>query len=178
MRIDQQAWKNFQQFSRVRFVVKFSLVALLGALFVAVTLGLHTGDAHAQSFASCSNGASTYVVVRGDTLGGIASRYGTNWGSLASYNHIANPNFISVNQVICIPGRGSVSSSGHPVSPTQSAPANNTLTSNSPASSVGYRNVFPYPSCTWWADQRYYQMHGYFVTWTTQSNAWQWTARA
>ena len=39
-------------------------------------------------------------------------------------------------------------------------------------------NVFPYPSCTWWADQRYYQLHGIFVPWHTQANAWQWTDRA
>jgi surface antigen len=39
-------------------------------------------------------------------------------------------------------------------------------------------NVFPYPSCTWWADQRYYQIHGIFVPWHTQANAWQWADRA
>jgi len=158
--------------------VKFSLAALLGVLFVSVTFGLNAWNAHAQSFSSCSGGASTYVVVRGDTLSGIASRYGTNWGSLASYNHIANPNFISVNQIICIPSRGTASRSGNTGSPVQSAPATTTLSYNSPASPVGYRNVFPYGQCTWWADQRYYQLHGFFVPWTTQSDAWQWTARA
>lgn len=40
------------------------------------------------------------------------------------------------------------------------------------------QNVFPYGACTWWADQRYYQLHGIFVPWHTQANAWQWTARA
>lgn len=174
MRIHQHIWKGFQQFSRVRFVGKFSLAALLAALFVSVAFGLNTGDAHAQSFASCPGGASTYVVVRGDTLGGIASRYGTSWGSLATYNHIANPNLIFVNQVICIPARGSVNTG----SPVQNAPATSTLSNSNPASSVGSRNVFPYGQCTWWANQRYYQIHGYFVPWTTQSNAWQWTARA
>ena len=42
----------------------------------------------------------------------------------------------------------------------------------------GYINVFPYGSCTWWANQRYFQLHGIFVPWRIQSNAWQWTARA
>ncbi len=175
MRIYQQVWKRFQQFSRVHFVVKLSMAALLGVFFVSVSFGLNAGNAHAQSFASCSNGASAYVVVRGDTLDGIAARYGTNWGSLASYNHIANPNFISVNQVICIPGRGTVSNSSSPV---QSAPVNSTLSYHSPASAVGNGNPFPYGQCTWWADQRYYQLHGVYVPWTTQSDAWQWTARA
>ncbi len=153
--------------------MKFSLVALLVALFVSVSFGLNAGNAHAQSFSSCPSGASTYVVVRGDTLGGIASRYGTNWGSLASYNHIANPNLIFVNQVLCIPARGSANTG----STVQSAPATSTQ-SYSSAAPVGYGNVFPYGSCTWWANQRYYQFHGVFVPWRTQSDAWEWTARA
>ena len=52
-----------------------------------------------------------------------------------------------------------------------STPTTNTQTQ-------GYINVFPYGSCTWWANQRYFQLHGIFVPWRTQSNAWQWTARA
>lgn len=47
---------------------------------------------------------------------------------------------------------------------------------NMPA--TGSYNWFPYPYCTWWADQRYHQIHGVYVPWRTQSNAWQWTARA
>jgi surface antigen len=40
------------------------------------------------------------------------------------------------------------------------------------------KNFFPYGACTWWADQRYYELHGIFVPWHTQANAWQWAARA
>lgn len=43
---------------------------------------------------------------------------------------------------------------------------------------TGAYNWFPYPWCTWWADHRYHQLHGVYVPWRTQSNAWQWTARA
>ena len=42
----------------------------------------------------------------------------------------------------------------------------------------GTLNLFPYGSCTWWANQRYFQLHGIYVPWRTQSNAWQWTNRA
>lgn len=45
-------------------------------------------------------------------------------------------------------------------------------------SSTGSGNWFPYPSCTWWANQRYQQLHGVYVPWRTQSDAWEWTARA
>ncbi len=39
-------------------------------------------------------------------------------------------------------------------------------------------NQFPWPYCTWWANERYHQLNGVYVPWTTNSNAWQWTARA
>lgn len=47
-----------------------------------------------------------YIVQRGDTLSGIAAKYGTTWQKLASYNGIANPNIINVGQKIVIPGSG------------------------------------------------------------------------
>jgi surface antigen len=39
-------------------------------------------------------------------------------------------------------------------------------------------NAFPYGQCTWWANQRYYQLHGSFVPWRVNANAFQWVARA
>lgn len=49
----------------------------------------------------------TYTVVRGDTLSGIASKYGTTYQKLASYNGISKPNKIYPGQVIKIPGNSS-----------------------------------------------------------------------
>lgn len=46
-----------------------------------------------------SNGR-TYVVKRGDTLSGIASKYGTTWQKLQKLNNIKNPNLIQIGQVI------------------------------------------------------------------------------
>jgi surface antigen len=57
----------------------------------------------------------------------------------------------------------------------ESTPTTNTQTTQP---TQGALNLFPYGSCTWWANQRYFQLHGIFVPWRTQSNAWQWTARA
>lgn len=48
--------------------------------------------------------------------------------------------------------------------------------SNFVAGSSG--NVFPFGQCTWWANQRYYQVHGNFVPWRANANAFQWVARA
>ena len=47
--------------------------------------------------------ASTYTVVRGDTLSEIAVRFGTSVAALAERNNIANPNLIFPGQVLQIP---------------------------------------------------------------------------
>lgn len=52
----------------------------------------------------------TYTVKKGDTLSGIASKYGTTYQKLAEINGIADPDKIYAGQVIKI--TGSVSSSG------------------------------------------------------------------
>ena len=44
----------------------------------------------------------TYTVIRGDTLGGIAKKYGTNVNELCRLNNITNPNLINVGQVLRI----------------------------------------------------------------------------
>ena len=55
---------------------------------------------------NAASGEQAYTVKKGDTLSKIASKYGTTYQKLASYNGIANPNVISVGQVIRIPGSG------------------------------------------------------------------------
>jgi predicted chitinase/LysM repeat protein len=52
-----------------------------------------------------SSGSRSYTVKSGDTLGEIASRFGTTVSKLASANRIANPNKISVGQKLVIPGK-------------------------------------------------------------------------
>lgn len=46
--------------------------------------------------------AKTYTVKAGDTLSGIAAKYGTTWQKLQSANKIANPNLIRVGQTLKI----------------------------------------------------------------------------
>lgn len=43
-----------------------------------------------------------YSVRRGDTLSGIAARYGTTWQKIAADNNLANPNLIYPSQVLVI----------------------------------------------------------------------------
>jgi len=46
--------------------------------------------------------AHTYTVQRGDTLSGIAAKYGTTYQQIAADNNIKNPNMISVGQILTI----------------------------------------------------------------------------
>lgn len=46
---------------------------------------------------------ATYTVKKGDTLSGIAKKYGTTVAALAATNSIANPNLIHIGQVLKIP---------------------------------------------------------------------------
>lgn len=56
--------------------------------------------------------AVTYTVVKGDTLSGIAAKFGTTYQALAQINGIANPNVINVGQVLTISGSGNTANSG------------------------------------------------------------------
>lgn len=53
-----------------------------------------------------SGGGRFYSVQPGDTLSGIAARFGTDWPTLARVNGIANPNLIFPGQNVFIPGEG------------------------------------------------------------------------
>ena len=61
---------------------------------------------------------STYTVVRGDSLSGIASRFGTTTRNLMSINGITNANLIRIGQVIKL-SSGTVA----PVAPAPTTPA-------------------------------------------------------
>lgn len=72
------------------------------------------GDVHyvapVQPSPSTSNDV-VYTVVKGDTLSGIASKYGTTYQKLAEYNNISNPNLIIVGQKIKIPNNNTSNNS-------------------------------------------------------------------
>lgn len=58
-----------------------------------------------------STSETIHTVVSGDTLSGIASKYGTTYQKLAEYNGIADPNKIYPGQQIKIPGSSNQGSS-------------------------------------------------------------------
>lgn len=150
----QRTWRYLQQHRLVSIALGHVCVLIvLASLFFGG--GLVSGILGAFAQSPCGSGDGAYVVRSGDTLSGIAGRYNTSWQSLARYNRIANPNRIYVGETVCIPGAS---------------------TARQPVKGTG--NYFPYGQCTWWANQRYHQLRGIYVPWRSQSNAWQWTARA
>lgn len=57
-----------------------------------------------------SSGNTTYTVKAGDTLSGIAGKFGTTYQHLAQINGISNPNIIHIGQVIRIDGQAAPAS--------------------------------------------------------------------
>ncbi len=160
----QRAWQYMRQHRVVSIIVGHVVVmTVFSVVLLNNAFGIPLFGAFAQS--SCASGNQLYTVAAGDTLGSIAARYNTSWESLASYNNIANPNIIYINQHICIPSH------------TASTSATSSLAASANAVR-GLADLFPYGQCTWWASERYYQLHGVFVPWTSNSDAWEWTARA
>jgi len=74
---------------------------------VALVLGLMVFGATVSMAAPAEKPAdwwcSGYTVKYGDTLSGIAYHYGVSWQSLASYNGLANPNYIHAGQCLSVP---------------------------------------------------------------------------
>ncbi len=81
-----------------------------------------TASASATSHASASASSSTtqYTVQSGNTLSIIAAKFGLSWQSLASFNHLSNPNVLQVGEVLKIPGKRAASSTSAQL-PTHSA---------------------------------------------------------
>ena len=83
---------------------------LIIALAVALVVVLVAATA---SFAAPSDNPSDWgwcngvVVQHGQTLSGIAAYYGVSTWALASYNGIANPNYVRAGQCLMIPAKGS-----------------------------------------------------------------------
>jgi len=72
---------------------------------------------------------NTYTVVAGDTLSGIAARFGTTYQALAALNGIADPNKISVGQVLQLQAGSSPAPTPQPNGTTYIVAAGDTLSS-------------------------------------------------
>jgi lysozyme len=85
-----------------RQMKKLSLTLMIAAALVLVTAQLGLGAPKALA-APPSHGHVVHIVRWGETLSGIARRYGTTWQAIASSNGILNPNRIYAGQRLIIP---------------------------------------------------------------------------
>lgn len=154
------------------------VMGVLAAVLLNGAFGTHVFGAFA--FAPCSSGDKTYAVHAGDTLSAIAAQNQTTWQSLASHNKLMNPNILFINENLCIPanGVGGLPSVGMNVASKSNMAAMAPTQRLSAANVKGFNNIFAYGQCTWWADERYRQLHGTYVPWTSNANAAQWASRA
>src|SRR5258706_7192122 len=100
-------------------------VARLTMLFVLAYLALMcglVGTARAQDSnpTPAPGGATIHVVQRGETLFGIAQKYGATVDAIARANGLTDPSQLQVGQRLLIPNTSAViPTSEGPVSPTQ-----------------------------------------------------------
>jgi surface antigen len=171
----QHIWKFFSSRKASNIVASVGMVALLGTLFVGH--GQDTRIKSAQTQAQASIDCALCATFQRTASTNISRRIRPQ--PFATRKAIAHPAVVTAPPTRNIPVRST---------PTTNPPARSTPTTNPPTQTGTATpvpsgpnpgvNVFPYPSCTWWADQRYYQLHGIFVPWHSQANAWQWTDRA
>ncbi|TMD57405.1 MAG: CHAP domain-containing protein [Chloroflexi bacterium] len=183
LRIHQRVWKFFQSRKASNVVTGFGTVALLGVTVFGYSQSAALGRTHAQPSSPCSpctayqvGDTGTVYQVSDDT--GIHHQAALQWkprhsaaGKVAIHVAPLRSQLVQSEGVHNGPTQGTPTTT---TSPTQGTPT----TTAPPTGTTGGGNVFPYGSCTWWADQRYFRLHGVFVPWHTQANAWEWTARA
>ena len=161
----QRIWKFFSSRKASHFVTSVGMVALLGTLFVGQARDTHTKSARVQAQPSI-----------GCTLCATFEHTASSDIRLRARSHP-----LAFRKAIVRPAVVKDSSTGNtvkPATPTATPPAQTVTPTPVPSGPNPGVNVFPYPACTWWADQRYYQLHSIFVPWHSQANAWQWTDRA
>lgn len=97
--------------SQGRYVAKkCGLGVALALLAVAFLAPVTANEAHAATT------GRSYTIVSGDTLSGIAHKFGVSLASLVAANHIADPNLIYAGNTLIIPDGGSPSAQVPPTS--------------------------------------------------------------
>lgn len=85
-----------------------------------------------------------YKIKKGDTLSGIAKKYGTSVTELAKLNNISNPNLIYAGNTIKLPGTSSTSGGTQASAPTTSAPKTQTTSPTTGISTNTSNNLAKY----------------------------------
>lgn len=154
MRIHQRVWHYFRQHKVSTILVKGGQVTFLGLLLVGATLDI--GSKEAQAHTNCAAGEHLYDGLKG-------SREGVRLELQGLPHPTQHPDYSHSLQQTCL--RAWIE-------------GNSKRFAGKAHNSRKAYNIFPYGQCTWWANQRYFQLHGTYVPWKTKANAWQWKFRA
>lgn len=90
-------------------------------IYVTMTFEEKTSLSVSVQQRAASGKSTAYTVVKGDTLSGLAARFGTTVQALATANNIADINLIYVGQKLVIPTSGSATGTSTKTTPTTSS---------------------------------------------------------
>jgi N-acetylmuramoyl-L-alanine amidase len=152
----------------MKFVARTGVAAIFGLLITGATVGGHVEGksafplkriAHTPGISACPEGEHTRTP--GSSSGGLTSHI--NQDSSSMMTCVADDNIATLQ-----PAKRTLNASQAP----------RVLMRAKAVAMISARNAFPYGACTWYADQRYHDLHGTYVPWTNNANAWQWPQRA
>ena len=177
----QRVWNFIQQRKASSFVGSLSIIALLGVFFVGNAQSAHIELAREQALSQ----PDCLSCVPHKVLAKSSVRYQESFITISRHAVLKKINPVRSTAVVSstltqnTPVTGtSIHGTSLSSTSTRSAHLSSTIIQSPSLATQISGNVFPYGSCTWWANQRNFQLHGIFVPWKTQADAWQWTARA
>lgn len=102
---------------------------------LAIALGLGIGTLSTTAKQAHADTINNYTVQAGDTLSALAQRYNSDINTIATTNHLSNPNLIFVGQHLVIDSKNNANSSTSSykavTAPVKQYPVNNTTATNS-----------------------------------------------
>lgn len=107
------------------------------SVFLAIALLLSVLPAGSAAAQTCSN---SYVVVAGDTISGIALKYGTTVEAMAAENSLKEPFTLIVGQSLCIPSSATGSTTTTSTTSTTTGTTSTTDKKSPTISVVRYNN--------------------------------------
>jgi len=101
----------------VRVIASANGIVNTNTIIVGQTLVVPTGSSGSGSASTSRPSGGVHVVIAGETLIGVARRYGTTSSAIASANGIANQNLLAIGRRLTIPGTAA------PAAPPAATPA-------------------------------------------------------
>lgn len=98
-----ESWSRFQEMSNTRVKKRLWLSPIVVVMFHFCSSWIQLVDGACTPSNGCSTALAYYVTAQGDTLDGVASRFGTNSSAVTPYNNIPNPSSLATGQTILFP---------------------------------------------------------------------------